>query len=122
MATLLDVQDLRVQFATEDGVVKAVDGVSLSVEAGKMLGVVGESGSGKSVSMLTVMGLTRARERDHLRRGAASRGATCSRCRDEDLRKVRGNDIAMIFQDPLSSLHPFYRVGLAARGGDAGAP
>ena len=76
-----------------------------------MLGVVGESGSGKSVSMLTVMGLTRARERDHLRLGAASRGATCSRRSDDELRRIRGNDIAMIFQDPLSSLHPFYKVG-----------
>ena len=70
---LLDVQDLRVRFATEDGVVKAVDGVSLSVDSGQMLGVVGESGSGKSVSMLTVMGLTRAENADHLRLGRLRR-------------------------------------------------
>jgi len=107
---LLDVQDLRVRFATEDGVVKAVDGVSVSVDSGQMLGVVGESGSGKSVSMLTVMGLTRAAN-------ATISGAAGFEGRDllsmpaEDLRRVRGNDVAMIFQDPLSSLHPFYKVG-----------
>jgi peptide/nickel transport system ATP-binding protein len=110
MAALLDVQDLHVRFATEDGVVKAVDGVSLSVGSGQMLGVVGESGSGKSVSMLTVMGLTRARN-------ATIAGSVRFESRDllassdEQLRRVRGDDVAMIFQDPLSSLHPFYKVG-----------
>jgi peptide/nickel transport system ATP-binding protein len=107
---LLDVQDLRVRFATEDGVVKAVDGVSLSVEAGKMLGVVGESGSGKSVSMLTVMGLTRAANAT-ISGSADIEGRDLLSMPDDHLRRVRGNEIAMIFQDPLSSLHPFYRVG-----------
>jgi len=110
MAPLLDVKDLRVQFTTEDGVVKAVDGVSLAVEAGKTLGVVGESGSGKSVSMLTLMGLTRASNATIS--GAASfEGRDLLSISDRELRSIRGNDIAMIFQDPLSSLHPFYRVG-----------
>ncbi len=107
---LLDVQDLRVRFATEDGVVKAVDGVSLSVEAGQMLGVVGESGSGKSVSMLTVMGLTRAANAT-ISGAAGFEGRDLLSMPDDDLRRVRGNDVAMIFQDPLSSLHPFYKVG-----------
>jgi peptide/nickel transport system ATP-binding protein len=107
---LLDVQDLRVRFATEDGVVKAVDGVSLSVEPGRMLGVVGESGSGKSVSMLTVMGLTRAGNAT-ISGSVNFEGRDLLSSSDEDLRRVRGNDVAMIFQDPLSSLHPFYRVG-----------
>jgi peptide/nickel transport system ATP-binding protein len=107
---LLDVQDLRVRFATEDGVVKAVDGVSLSVDSGQMLGVVGESGSGKSVSMLTVMGLTRAANAT-ISGAAHFEGRDLLAIADDDLRRVRGNDIAMIFQDPLSSLHPFYKVG-----------
>jgi peptide/nickel transport system ATP-binding protein len=110
MAALLDVQDLRVRFATEDGVVKAVDGVSLSVEPGRMLGVVGESGSGKSVSMLTVMGLTRARNAT-ISGSVQFEGRDLLAVSNEELRRVRGNDIAMIFQDPLSSLHPFYKVG-----------
>jgi peptide/nickel transport system ATP-binding protein len=110
MTPLLDVRDLRVRFSTEDGVVKAVDGVSLTVEPGQMLGIVGESGSGKTVSVLTVMGLTRAQN-------ATISGSVRFEGRDllsipaQELRRVRGNDIAMIFQDPLSSLHPFYRVG-----------
>jgi peptide/nickel transport system ATP-binding protein len=110
MAPLLEVRDLRVRFSTEDGVVKAVDGVSLSVEAGKTIGVVGESGSGKSVSMLTVMGLTRA-ENASISGSVSFEGRDLLSLSDHDLRRVRGNDIAMIFQDPLSSLHPFYRVG-----------
>jgi peptide/nickel transport system ATP-binding protein len=109
-APLLEVEDLRVHFDTEDGLVKAVDGISYTVERGETLGIVGESGSGKSVSSLTVMGLTRAR---NARISGTVRfdGKDLLGASDEDLRKVRGDDIAMIFQDPLSSLHPFYKVG-----------
>jgi peptide/nickel transport system ATP-binding protein len=107
---LLEVQDMRVRFGTEDGVVKAVDGLSLSVDPGQIVGVVGESGSGKSVSMLTVMGLTRAPNAD-ISGKALFEGRDLLAASDEDLRRVRGNDVAMIFQDPLSSLHPFFRVG-----------
>jgi len=109
-AHLLEVEDLRVHFQTEDGLVRAVDGISYAVERGKTLGIVGESGSGKSVSSLTVMGLTRAR---NARISGAVRfeGQDLLGASDEELRQVRGNDIAMIFQDPLSSLHPFYKVG-----------
>ncbi|MDX6718467.1 MAG: peptide/nickel transport system ATP-binding protein, partial [Solirubrobacteraceae bacterium] len=107
---LLRVQNLRVHFATEDGVVKASDGVSFELDRGRVLGIVGESGSGKSVSSLTIMGLSRAQN-------AGISGSVMFDGRDlltlgeEQMRAVRGNEIAMIFQDPLSSLHPFYRVG-----------
>jgi peptide/nickel transport system ATP-binding protein len=107
---LLVVEDLRVQFVTDDGVVHAVDGISYSVGTGTTLGIVGESGSGKTVSSLTTMGLTRARN-------TRISGRILFEGRDlltepaEELRRIRGNDIAMIFQDPLSSLHPFYKVG-----------
>jgi peptide/nickel transport system ATP-binding protein len=109
-APLLEVEDLRVHFDTEDGLVKAVDGISYTVDRGETLGIVGESGSGKSVSSLTVMGLTRAR---NARISGAVRfeGQDLLGASDEEMRKIRGNDIAMIFQDPLSSLHPFYKVG-----------
>jgi peptide/nickel transport system ATP-binding protein len=107
---LLEIEGLAVDFATEDGIVHAVGGVSLSVQPGQMLGVVGESGSGKSVSMLTVMGLTRS-ENATIRGAARFNGKNLLELPNEDLRKIRGNDIAMIFQDPLSSLHPFYKVG-----------
>jgi peptide/nickel transport system ATP-binding protein len=110
MPALLEIEDLRAQFATEDGVVKAVDGISLKVEPGRMVGIVGESGSGKSVSMLTVMGLTRA-ENASLSGRAVFEGRDLLSASSEELRRIRGNDIAMIFQDPLSSLHPFYKVG-----------
>jgi peptide/nickel transport system ATP-binding protein len=109
-ATLLQIEDLEVDFATEDGVVHAVGGISLSVKPGQMLGVVGESGSGKSVSMLTVMGLTRS-ENATISGAARFDGKNLIELPNEELRRIRGNDIAMIFQDPLSSLHPFYKVG-----------
>src|ERR671931_371627 len=83
---LLEVRDLKTHFRTDDGIVKAVDGVSFSIEKGETLGIVGESGSGKSVTCLTIMGLSR-------------------------LRDIRGNDIAMIFQDPMTSLNPVHRIG-----------
>jgi peptide/nickel transport system ATP-binding protein len=110
VSPLLEVDDLRVHFETEDGIVKAVDGVTYSVDTGKVLGIVGESGSGKSVSMLTVMGLSRSR---NARISGAARfdGQDLIKASSEDLRDLRGNEVAMIFQDPLSSLHPFYKVG-----------
>jgi peptide/nickel transport system ATP-binding protein len=107
---LLRVEDLRVEFSTEDGVVHAVDGISYEVQRGRTLGIVGESGSGKTVSSLTTLGLTRSQ-------GASVSGRILFEGRDlvalseAELRAIRGNDIAMIFQDPLSSLHPFFKVG-----------
>jgi peptide/nickel transport system ATP-binding protein len=108
---LLRVEDLRVEFSTEDGVVHAVDGISYEVQRGRTLGIVGESGSGKTVASLTTLGLTRTQ-------GARVSGQILFEGRDlvalsdAELRAIRGNDIAMVFQDPLSSLHPFFKVGV----------
>ena len=107
---LLEVRDLKVQFDTDDGVVRAVDGVSYSVDAHRSLGIVGESGSGKSVSNLTVLGLTRAANATFSGE-VLFEGRDLLKLPEDELRKIRGEEIAMIFQDPLSSLHPFYRVG-----------
>jgi peptide/nickel transport system ATP-binding protein len=107
---LLSVRDLTVHFETEDGIVKAVEGVSYDVQRGKALGIVGESGSGKSVSSLTVMGLTRQKNA-HISGEVIFEGRDLLKASDAELRSVRGNEIAMIFQDPLSSLHPYYKVG-----------
>jgi peptide/nickel transport system ATP-binding protein len=110
VSPLLDVRDLRVSFETEDGTLTACDGVSYAVDEGRTLGIVGESGSGKSVSVLTVMGLTRlsgARVAGEI----LFDGRDLLRLSDPELRAVRGDDVAMIFQDPLSSLHPLKRVG-----------
>src|SRR4051812_27103320 len=107
---LLSVRDLTVHFETEDGVVKAVDGVSYDVHRGQALGIVGESGSGKSVSSLTVMGLTRQKNA-RISGEVIFEGRDLLQASDTELRSVRGNEIAMIFQDPLSSLHPYYKVG-----------
>jgi len=107
---LLEVRDLKVSFETDDGIVRAVDGVSYSLDPGRALGIVGESGSGKSVSSLTVLGLTRARNA-RFSGQVIFDGRDLLQISDEELRATRGQDIAMIFQDPLSSLHPFYRIG-----------
>jgi peptide/nickel transport system ATP-binding protein len=109
-APILEVSDLKVDFTTEDGVVHAVDGVSYALEQGKTLGIVGESGSGKSVSSLTVMGLTRARNA-HISGRVLFDGKDLLTASEEDMRAIRGGPIAMIFQDPLSSLHPMYKIG-----------
>jgi oligopeptide/dipeptide ABC transporter ATP-binding protein len=107
---LLKVEDLKVHFHTDDGVVKAVDGLSFEVERGKIIGIVGESGSGKSVANLTILGLTRAPNAEISGRIMFD-GMDLIQMDSEQLRTIRGNQIAMIFQDPLSSLHPFYKVG-----------
>jgi len=107
---LLEVKDLAVSFATDEGVVQAVDGVSFSVEPGEVLAIVGESGSGKSVSALTIMGLTRSNNARF--EGAIDFGGNdLLKASDEELRKVRGAEIAMIFQDPMSALNPVLRIG-----------
>ena len=107
---LLEVRNLKVHFPTEDGLVKAVDGVSFSIAPGETLGVVGESGSGKSVTFLTVMGLI-TRKNARVEGEVIFRGQDLLKMPLEDLRNVRGDDISMIFQDPLTSLHPYYKVG-----------
>jgi peptide/nickel transport system ATP-binding protein len=107
---LLEVKDLVVHFETEDGIVQAVDGISYTVDRGQALGIVGESGSGKSVSSMTVMGLTRAGNA-HISGSITFDGQDLLAASDEEIRRVRGGDIAMIFQDPMSSLHPFYKIG-----------
>jgi peptide/nickel transport system ATP-binding protein len=108
---LLEGSDLKVHFKTDDGIVKAVDGVSYTVERGRALGIVGESGSGKSVSSLTVMGLTRFAGNAEITGSIVFDGKDLLSATDEEMRRLRGNDVAMIFQDPLSSLHPFYKIG-----------
>ena len=113
---LLDVQDLRTEFSTEDGPIHPVDGVSLSVRRGETLAVVGESGSGKSVTNLSIMGLLPAAV------GRIVAGSIRLRCKDgvvrelrglgdAAFRRVRGNDAAMIFQEPMTSLNPVHRIG-----------
>jgi oligopeptide/dipeptide ABC transporter ATP-binding protein len=108
--SILEVKDLRVHFETDDGVVKAVDGVDFAVDTGQTLGIVGESGSGKSVANLTILGLTRA-PYTTISGQILYDGKNLVDLDADELRRVRGNDIAMIFQDPLTSLHPFYKVG-----------
>jgi oligopeptide/dipeptide ABC transporter ATP-binding protein len=107
---LLSVQDLRVSFATEEGVVQAVDGVSFDLAAGEVLAVVGESGSGKSVTAMTLMGLTRS-PNARFEGTAHYKGTELISADEDELRRVRGAEIAMIFQDPMTSLNPVHRVG-----------
>ena len=107
---LLEVKDLRVQFRTDDGIVGAVDGVNFSVEPGQTLGIVGESGSGKSVTCLSIMGLHN--KRNTLMTGQALwKGEDLLTASGRRLRDVRGNEIAMIFQEPMTSLNPVFTVG-----------
>ncbi len=107
--TVLEVKDLAVDFASDDGVVHAVRGVSFSLGPRQVLGIVGESGSGKSVTSLAIMGLL---PRSAIVRGSAKyRGTEIIGMRDKQLRHIRGREIAMIFQDPMTSLNPVYTVG-----------
>jgi peptide/nickel transport system ATP-binding protein len=107
---LLDVKDLQVRFATEDGIVQAVAGLSFNLEPGKVLGIVGESGSGKSVTAMTVMGLTRG-VNARFDGEVLYKGTDLLQVSDSDMQEYRGNEIGMIFQDPMTSLNPVYRIG-----------
>jgi oligopeptide/dipeptide ABC transporter ATP-binding protein len=106
--TLLEVKDLHVSFPTADGVVRAVRGVSFDVEPGRTLGIVGESGSGKTVLTQTLLGLTPGAE---VEGSALFEGTDLIGLSEDQLRHVRGARISVIFQDPLTSLHPLYRIG-----------
>jgi peptide/nickel transport system ATP-binding protein/oligopeptide transport system ATP-binding protein len=104
------VDDLHVSFATEEGVVQAVDGVTFDLAPGEVLAVVGESGSGKSVSAMTLMGLTRS-PNARFEGTATYKGTELIGASEDQLRRVRGAEIAMIFQDPMTSLNPVMRIG-----------
>ncbi|MGZ4273357.1 MAG: ABC transporter ATP-binding protein [Solirubrobacteraceae bacterium] len=107
---LLEVDGLQVSFVTEDGVVRAVDGVSFTLDRGEVVAIVGESGSGKSVTAMTLMGLTRG---PNSRFGGSARlhGQELVTASEDELQRIRGEEIAMIFQDPISSLSPVHRIG-----------
>jgi peptide/nickel transport system ATP-binding protein len=108
---LLRVEDLRVTYAIEDGTVQAVDGISYELQRGRTLGIVGESGSGKTVAALSVLGLTRAEGATVSGRIAFAGHGDLLALEESELQAIRGDEIAMVFQDPLSTLHPMYRVG-----------
>ncbi len=107
---ILEVKDLRTHFKTDDGVVKAVDGVSFVLHKGETLGVVGESGSGKSVTNLSIMRLIPSPPGKIVSGEVVFEGGDILGLKNEELRKIRGNRISMIFQDPMTSLNPFLRI------------
>ncbi len=108
--TLLEVRNLRISFHTEEGLVRAVDDVSFTVDKGEVLGIVGESGSGKTVTMMSIIRLIK--DPNAVVSGAVLyKGNDVTKLPERELRKLRGAEIAMIFQDPMTSLSPVYRVG-----------
>jgi oligopeptide/dipeptide ABC transporter ATP-binding protein len=109
-APLLSVRDLRVGFATEEGVVQAADGVNFDLRPGEVLAIVGESGSGKSVTAQTIIGLTRANNA-RIEGSVVLDGKDLTGASDAEMRKLRGERVAMIFQDPMTSFNPVYRIG-----------
>jgi oligopeptide/dipeptide ABC transporter ATP-binding protein len=107
---LIEVNGLKVQFATEDGIVHAVDGVDFELSRGQVLGIVGESGSGKSVTAMTLLGLTRD-SNTRFEGEVLYKGRNVLEMSEGELQEVRGNEMSMIFQDPMTSLNPVYTVG-----------
>src|ERR671936_2672105 len=107
---LLEVDGLKVQFATEDGIVRAVDGVEFELARGQVLGIVGESGSGKSVTAMTLLGLTKDKN-TRFEGEVLYKGRNVLAMGEEELQEVRGNEMSMIFQDPMTSLNPVYTIG-----------
>ncbi len=114
-SAFLEVRDLKVHFPTDDGLVKSVDGLNFSLEKGKTLGIVGESGSGKSVTSLGIMGLHTAGQYGKRKAQISGEiwlnGQELLSADPVAVRKLRGREMAMIFQDPLSALHPYYSIG-----------
>jgi len=108
--SFLEVRDLRVHFPTVDGLVKAVDGLSFALDRGRTLGIVGESGSGKSVTSLSIMGLHDSGNAQ-ISGEIWLDGEDLLGCTPEQVRRLRGKKMAMIFQDPLSAMHPYYTIG-----------
>jgi peptide/nickel transport system ATP-binding protein len=114
MSELLRIEDLHVSFKTDDGAVRAVDGVSLTLNAGETVAIVGESGSGKTVTSLSVMGLHKKGSAQISGSISLNDGGTFKdvvSLNDDEIRDIRGRAVAMIFQDPMSSLHPYYKIG-----------
>jgi peptide/nickel transport system ATP-binding protein len=110
LSSFLSVRDLKVHFPTVDGIVKATDGLSFDLEKGETLGIVGESGSGKSVSSSAILGLHRDTSAQ-VSGEILLEGTDLLKISDEDMRRRRGKEVSMIFQDPLSAMHPYYTVG-----------
>lgn len=111
MTKLLEVKDLKTYFYTDDGVVKAVDGVNFSVEAGKTIGIVGESGCGKSITAMSILRLIPDPPGKIVNGEIIFEGEDLTKVSDERIREIRGNNISMIFQEPMTSLNPVFTVG-----------
>jgi len=108
---LLQVKDLKTYFYTDDGVVKAVDGIDFTIKKGETLGMVGESGCGKSVSALSILQLVQDPPGKIINGEIWFKGEDLLKKKSEKMRKIRGNDISMIFQEPMTSLNPVYTIG-----------
>jgi peptide/nickel transport system ATP-binding protein len=107
---LLEIEDLKVDFGTDEGTVHAVDGVSFSLESGEVLSIVGESGCGKSVTAMTILGLTRGTN-SRISGSVRYQGKELTTASNDELEAIRGDRIAMVFQDPMSSFNPVHRIG-----------
>ncbi|MCJ7789492.1 MAG: ABC transporter ATP-binding protein [Candidatus Atribacteria bacterium] len=108
---LLQVKDLKTYFYTDDGIVKAVDGIDFTIKKGETLGMVGESGCGKSVSALSILQLVQDPPGEIINGEIWFKGEDLLKKKPEQMRKIRGNDISMIFQEPMTSLNPVYTIG-----------
>lgn len=111
MEPLLSVQNLKTHFFTDNGVVRSVDGVNFTVNEGETLGIVGESGSGKSVTALSIMQLLPQRKGKIVEGSILFQDVDLAKLNEKKMRKIRGNEIAMIFQEPMTSLNPSYTIG-----------
>ena len=111
MTAILEIDDLHTHFRTRDGVVRAIEGLSLTVQAGEVLGIVGESGCGKSVTALSVMRLIPSNAGGIVKGQVRFEGKDLASLSEPQMRSIRGNQIAMVFQEPMTSLNPAYTVG-----------